>query len=273
MIYIFEGKNPFSPQKKIKLKATRYPADIVSSEKEHFLYVSDVLNNCVWKIKIEACGRHEVIKWLTINYTPRTLSVSSEGHLLVFNHYSLSLMIYGSDAALLRSVQFPGDIEYPRHTVETSIGTFIILHKWFQPEYTGDPRCRWVVSEVSRDGQMVFCRFVGSKDNAGRLLLNPRYLSLESADRVFVTDAEMGRVILLDSDLTLNSLCLAKQEEEEEEYTGDVIVYPYSMCNDEEEYTEDVIFYPYSLCYDKREKQLIVGGNFGLSGVHVYNLS
>src|SRR6218665_1792576 len=46
----------------------------------------------------------------------------------MLNYLSYSLMIYGSDAALIQSIPLPRDIACPRHAVETTIGNFIIIY-------------------------------------------------------------------------------------------------------------------------------------------------
>src|SRR6218665_4166369 len=113
--------------KNIEIEDMKYLYDIGSSEKENCLYVSDYVDKCVWKITIETVDQHKIIKWLTIDYEPRTLSVSRDGELLMINHSSHSLMIYGSDAELIRSIPLTKDIKHPQHAVETSIGNFIII--------------------------------------------------------------------------------------------------------------------------------------------------
>ena len=83
---------------------------------------------------------------------------------------------------------------------------------------------KWVISELTRDGQMVIRRFIPS--NETQKLNDPRYLSLDSDDRVFVADTGNDRVILLDSDLKWNRiLCPTKEEEEETK-----IRMPWRLC-------------------------------------------
>ena len=121
--------------------------------------------------------------------------------------------------------------------METPFGNFIILHLWKENE--DENVMEWVVSELTRDGQMVICRFIPS--NETQQLKNPMYLSLGSDDRVFVTDYTSGRVILLDSDLKWNRI----------------------LCPSKEKYTNTQ--QPLRLFYDEEEKQLIVGGYYGVT--------
>ena len=113
VIRVFEDRIPFRLQKTIEIKEIKYPRDIGSSEKGNCLYVSDYDEKCVWKITRETDDQHKIIKWLTTDYQPYTLSVSSDGQLLMVNHSSSILMIYGSDAELIRSIQLPRDIKRP----------------------------------------------------------------------------------------------------------------------------------------------------------------
>src|SRR6218665_2759341 len=136
VIRVYRDRTPFHRTKEIKIKEIKYPIDIGSNEKENCLYVSEVIEKCVWKMTRETDDQPKITKWLSTGYEPRTLSVSSDGQLLMINDLfnilmndsSHSLMIYGSDAKLIRSIPLPRDIILPRHAVETSIGNFIIIH-------------------------------------------------------------------------------------------------------------------------------------------------
>ena len=261
VIRVFEGRRPFRLQEEIDIKDIEDQKDLQSSEKDNCLYVSAQREKCVWKITRQTDYQHNVFRWLTIDYAPHTLSVSSSGHLLLVTAWSSVLNIYGSEAELLQSIQLPRDIEDSIHAVETSMGNFIILHQCMETgERETGPNGRikewtWAVSELTRDGQMVVSRFLPS--NETQKLENPRYLTLDSDDQVYVTDTGNDRVILLDSDLKWNrSLCSSMEEHEEEE---------------EEE--ETVIRRPLRSYYDEREKQLIVGGGyFYLGGFNIYTV-
>src|SRR6218665_770519 len=126
-ICVFEDRYPFRLQTDIKAEEFKYSYDIVSSEKDNCLYASDRDEKCVWKITRQTDDQHNIIKWLTTDYTPFTLSVSRDGELLMINRSSHSLMIYGSDAELIRLISLT--IKYPLHAIETSIGNFIILDR------------------------------------------------------------------------------------------------------------------------------------------------
>jgi len=104
---------------------------------------------------------------------------------------------------------------------------------------------RWGICELTRDGQMVICRF--NPSNETQELNEPQHISLGSDDRVFLADFGSGRVILLDCDLKWNRILCPTEEKEETR-----------------------IQHPFRLCYDEGKKQLIVGGE---GVVNVYTLS
>ena len=167
--------------------------------------------------------QHEIILWLTTDYAPSSLLVSSDGQLLIFNNSSPSLMIYDSDAELIRSIPLPDNIFYPVHAVETSNGSSIIMHTekevdeeeeiddetYTEPLERGDGLARVdgkgrvlkrVVSELRRDVLMIIRRFI-PPDRKHLVSFFDNYISLNAIDRVFVADWPNNKVILLDSDL------------------------------------------------------------------------
>jgi len=274
VIRVFEDRNPFCLQNEIEIKQIISLDDIGSNENENCLYVCDILKQCVWKVIRGIRGdQYEIIKWLITDYEPRTLSVSSGGQLLMINSSSHRLMIYGSDAELIRSVQLPIEIKNPQHAVETSIGNIIIIH-YEKKEVVGEADVRLtkedkdhlnrkegkrvssirqmikklIVSKLTRDGQIVIRRLIPSTES--HEVNDPAYLSIDSDDRVFVADYSNNRVILLDSDLQWNRI----------------------LCPTSEENEDTRILLPNSLCYDEEMKQLIVGGEFR-NQVNLYTLS
>ena len=99
----FNDRYPFRLQTEIKAEEINGQSDIGSSENENCLYLSDNDERCIWKIIRETDDKHKIIKWLIIDYKPWHLSVSRDDELLMINYSTHSLMIYGSDAELIRS--------------------------------------------------------------------------------------------------------------------------------------------------------------------------
>src|SRR6218665_1515857 len=102
VVRVYEDRNPFRFKKEIEINEIRFPWDIGSSHVENCLYIvglSDVIGDicCVWKITRATGDQCKIIKLLSTDYESKTLSVSSDGELLMMNELSHSLMIYGSD--------------------------------------------------------------------------------------------------------------------------------------------------------------------------------
>ena len=262
-IRVFEDRNSFGLQRQIEIKEIKYPRDIRSYEKENCLYVSDYGMNCVWKITRETNNQHKIVNWLTTDLEPSNLSVSIDGQLLIVSKSPSILKIYQPDGKCIRSIRLPKDIVEPRHAAETSIGNFIIIHEFMEKEEKEEDEDKgsWssgrkkvtkcVVSELTRDGQMVIRRFLPS--NESQKLNDPFYLTLDSDDRVFLADRENQRAVLLDSDLKWNRI----------------------LCPAKEDVEETMIRWPQRLYYDEERKQLIVGGrDFYLrEAINIYTLS
>lgn len=252
VIYVYEDRYPFGIQRKMKIKEIKYPVDIGSDENKNCLYVSDFQEKCVWKVtgEIEPGAEHMITKWVSTNYEPHSLSVSNDGRLLVVDMYWSILHIYKSDAQHIRSIDLPRDIENTRHAVETSDGNFIIIHQWVENVGEGESgssgregKPNWTISEVTSDGKMIRSF---NPSNKTQELLDPKHLSLDDDDRVFVADNDNHGVVLFDSLLKWNrSIC------------------PTNEVN------EEIVQWPQRLCYDEGKKQLIVGGK----GATVYTLN
>ena len=240
VIRVFDDRNSLSHEGNIDLRYIQFAFDIGSSKKDNCLYVSDFDEKCVWKITREAENKYKITIWLTIDYKPMTLSVNSDGQLMLIKVPSSILMIYGSEAELLHSIQLNSGIEVPRHALETSAGNFIILHQCVKRdeelEIGSSGRKWWVISEVTRDGQMVIRRFVPSVQTQS--FNNPSYLTLDSNDRVFVADFGNSRVIVLEATLKWSRiLCSVKEKDNDEKNR--------IRC----------------LCFDEENKRLYVGGD------------
>src|SRR6218665_2045075 len=93
VIRVFQDRNLFRLLREIEVNEIKSPRDIGSSEKEKCLYISDRAEKCVWKSTRENANQHKIIKWLTTDYEPGTLSVSNDGQLLMVNYLVHSLMI------------------------------------------------------------------------------------------------------------------------------------------------------------------------------------
>ena len=257
VIRIIEDRNPYRlHKKKIEIEQINDPWDIISSEKENCLYVSAFKGSCIWKIRHarEANEEHTIIKWLsTDNYRPTNLSMANDGRLLVVGYASSIVRIYGSNAELIQTIHLPRDIEKTIHAVETPSGNCIILYCWLEKRETENTTriglsdkktvMNWGIYKLTGARQIISRRFIPSDET--QKLDNPRYISLDSDDRLFVADRH--RVLLLDIDLKWNKR--------------------FSPPKDEGRNIER----PERMFYDEANTQLIVGRY--LEGANVYALS
>lgn len=247
-VRVFEDHTRFRLQRIIEITQIERPTDIGSNANERCLYVADQRKQCVWKI-IEWTDPTQVTMWLPDLGASHSLSICKSGQLVIVKPREpwSRLEIYGPDAQLVRSVQLK--IERPCHTVETSMGNFIVVH-----ETRDGTNNRWVpaVSEVSADGSMVLRQFV-PKD-AKQDLTEPVHVSLDADDRVILVDkGRSGKVVLFDSDLRWNQ-----------------ILYP---ATDDSTRSNRIIA-PWRLFYDVEKHQLTIASerNAKEGGVHVYTL-
>src|SRR6218665_327395 len=74
LIRVYEDRYPFRLKKDMEIEEIKFPFYIVSSEKENCLYVNDYRWKCVWKITRQTDDQHKIIKWLTTDYEPWSLS-------------------------------------------------------------------------------------------------------------------------------------------------------------------------------------------------------
>lgn len=226
---VFRGQSPFDLLETVDIAVIRKPEDIGASQRDVCLYISDSGGKCIWKKT-----RDQPMMWLSNVDWPFTLSVSGEGQVLIARKGQPSVMeLYGHDSVLVQCISMPTDIIDPLHCVQTTTGNLIVSHWWRDSVTEG-------VCELTCDGQIVR-RFIGN--GKSQELTFPRYLTLDSDDRIFVTDFDDNRVVMLDSDLSWIRVLLTK----------DV----------------DAIEYPERLFFDKKKKQLMIGH---VDGVDVYTL-
>lgn len=236
-IDIIEDQPPFQLVKKVECKDIRNCRDIVSTDKLNCLFVSDTWNRCILKVSVDD---YRVTRWLSKVGESFTLSVSSDGHLLVLRdgQPSSKLEIYGLDAKLIRSVILSTDIVCPVHVTQIQSEQFFVIHR-LRDANSGS----WVVSQISSDG-MITNQFNAKKESG--LTLCSCDMSVDSDNqRLFVADSESQNVVELD----LNSL----------RYIGILLA-------KEQKATSN----PHRLYYDVCKKMLIIGHSNSLEIYEVH---
>lgn len=193
-IQVYKDRDPFPPDGEIHIEEIQNPEDIASSAKTKCLYVSDMHDKCIWEITLDD---HQVTKWLSNIDWPFTLSVSSDGYLLLLRDMHAQqrnvglLEIYGTEARLIRSLPLPPAIQRPLHAIQKPNGQFAIVHRLMDRQ-SG----QWVISHLTSAGQLIG-HFIPKAES---LLDWPFHMALDSEDdRLFVADYWNHRVILCDS--------------------------------------------------------------------------
>jgi len=136
----------------IDVKGMKDPHDMVVCRHDRQLYVSDWHHSsdcsCIWRVSVDD---HSYVKWLSIDSTTNefivfTLSVTSR-RLLVTSRWCpphrLCQYITTDRPQLLRYVELPQYVQWVRHGVETTRGTFVVGYRG-----TSQDEWNWAVSEL-----------------------------------------------------------------------------------------------------------------------------
>jgi len=206
----------------ISVKDFSYPHDIAACEHTSSVYVCQwLMPDCVWRVSSDGEDVKLWLQWsLPDTFSPWTLSVTSS-RLLVTSRDTKQLRQFDAVGDELRRVDLPDDMD-PEHAVESLTGTFIVSHRDTQLE-----QCH--VSEVDTGGQ-VLRQFSGSRLIPLGYTL---HVAVDSQGNIFVADFDTGRILLLDSQLTLRRVIIDEHQ-----------------LNDKE---------PLCLCYIEHSGQLLVG--------------
>lgn len=189
------GENSFSAAGEIGLNETKLPVDMAADGRDRLLYIADSNSVCVWRVTVD---ENRVDRWLSNTGSPFTISVCTDGCLLMARWGSPSTLetFFVADARPRDVVRLPMDVAHPLHSVETSTGSFVVVHTW-RP--SGDKS----VCEVNRSGEILH-RFplpVDSVRTEVVRLMDPRHVTRDSSDRVFVADYRGHGVLVFSRDL------------------------------------------------------------------------
>jgi hypothetical protein len=293
-IQVFEEKAPFRWMKDIRIPGMD-PRCIVACPGSQRLYVVDWRNFCVLRVtrlgvaSTFAPRSHEEDQGqqdenVVTSARPKSLSLNA-GRLLVVGDRDLRVFQTPSPppppppqqqgvapepedhGVLVRKVTLPEEFE-PQHAVETSRGTFIVSHTWRPLVANSDNNNNNDNDSAGRgDGVTEFDAYGkllrsfgggghGRHDAGGvERLTWPYHIALDQDGRIFVADFGNRRVLMLNSDLSLEKIIVGGEEWNglEDNENG-------SMKLDR----------PWRLCYVKKAGQLMVSE--WLSGVKVFNL-
>jgi hypothetical protein len=231
-IYVYTTQPSYTELAKVHVNGLQTSVDIAACSINSCLYVADSGSECVWKVKIDEV---KVDKWLKGVRTAQSISVTSEGHIvvLILSVPQSRVDIYDTDAVKLSSLQLPCTI--PRRVLQTVNKSFIVC------DGSGPSDTEQRVCEVNNEGVVVKSYGESRGSHLGQLYM-PWYIVLDSEERVFVADLDKGRVLLLDKQFNIRRVLLTWSRD----------------CR------------PYRLFYDRETTQLIVGLDSGQ--VEIYSL-
>src|SRR6218665_1752538 len=288
---VFEDRIPFRLKMKMKMNQFNHADDMLACEKENCLYVLHCNGQCVWKMAIETEKQHEAIKWMTFDYDPVGMSVSSDGELLIIDRSSSILTIYGSDANLLRSIQLPTYIKNLCYAVKTSIGNFVIIsyeeeeeeeeedeeeeEEKEEEEEDKEEEEEEEEKEEEDDADEEKERETGSRqrkhEKKRNFFVREFTSDGQTAIRRFVPSNEKQQLndpyfLSIDSD---DQVFVADTGNDRVILLDSDLKWKCILCPTKDE-EERKIRFPCCLCYDEEKKQLIVGC-IGDAGINVYN--
>ena len=208
--------------------------DIASCAVNHLLYVSDNGNQCVWRIDFNL-DRSQTISRFAIVEGPCTLSVGSDGRLLVVSRHHNRVDIFHHKGYRLNCVHATPEMSYILHAIESGRGTILVSHGYV--DFVQHKVC-----EFSADGKSIIRSYGGMCGYGQFELYQPEYMATNLSDQcVFVADSGNERIQLLDKELVLKSTIPTKG------------------------------FRAWRLFYDSKDKLLIVGASmYGLKIISVY---
>ena len=205
-IRVYEDGNTLDLLWLILVDEIESPFDIIEDENSNCLYVSEKMQDCIWKISLDD---QIAVKWLCHAGQLIRQPTVKDGRLfvMIWGNPCDRLDIYGTDAVLIDSLPFSSDIKFPTSVIQISSDQFIVSH------YLSDgDKELCAISHLTRDSRVI--RQFNPK-NESKNLLWPCLLSLDSDNRrLFVIDSENFNVVLIDSDsLSWIKIILTKESD------------------------------------------------------------
>lgn len=199
IVFVFGTDDPFPKLDEINIPEVSWPWDICACAKTARLYVTDFLNACVWCFKPED---GKVVRWLNGLAQPYTLSVMSDGRVLITRQgHPSTLDAVDSDASLLWTLDLPEEVEIPNHAIESSKGTYIV-------SYGGADTTTQGILELDEHGK-VLCSY----PEDGSKLDRPYHVTQDESGRILVADYYNNRVIRLEQELGLDRVLVSQEKD------------------------------------------------------------
>jgi len=185
-----------------KYGQTLWPRDMAACSVNNCLYITDINNYAIWRVKENKEEEHLVWLMLHANIYLLHLSVTSQGHVLLLGTNPPTLYAHYCDGSVERTLELPSDMREPHHALENATGNYIISH--------GDQASdlHWIC-EVTKNGHVI--RSFGGQCGGGQGQVNcPVHIALDELGRVYVADYNNDRVVVLDPSLNLSKVVLSR---------------------------------------------------------------
>jgi len=178
--------------------------DIASCIKQSCLYINDCLKKCVWRVTVEDTTQ-TWDEWINTagQWYVKTLSITSDGKLLMIGGKPARLDVYGLDSSLERTIPLSGEIDEPRHAMQVESGNYIISYGWYASPRRG-------VCEVTETGHVIHS-YVFHRE-VSDLPVRPIHIAVDNLNRVYVVDWVNEQVLFLDSKLSSSTVLLSKRQ-------------------------------------------------------------
>jgi len=179
----------FAPIRRLRLDGLRKPADVISSQYNGSLYVSDT-TGYVYSLQPEG---QILIRW-QVDGEPNGLFVyASNGHVLVTCYDSRMLKEFTPEGVLQRTVRLQQDMANPSHTLALDADRFVVCHGW----ESGKLHRVCYIDSVGRTTRT----YGGSNGSGSGRMDSPVRLAADPFGYVFVLDRNNDRIQLLSPNL------------------------------------------------------------------------
>lgn len=183
-------KDSYCLQRCFTVDGLRNSTDIVVCAHYRCCYISDWTGECIHRLALADAG---VTQW-PVNDKPKCLSVTDRHSVLVTcSEVHRKVKEFTTDGQLIRQLQLPPDVTWPRYTIQLSSGEFIVCHGSCYDQLHR-------VCLISPDGQVVKS-YGGPKGSGSQQMNIPSHLAVDRHGFVFVADRNR-RVMLLSPSLT-----------------------------------------------------------------------
>lgn len=199
----------FKRRRTLKLKGNFGDITSCPQEKRLFLMNWTAMERPNEIIRVNARGK-DYSTWL-IKDNGGCLSITSDSNVLLTDYWKNILIEYSQFGEEIKKISLNSDVICPRHAIKLNTGHFVVCHG-----DTDDQMHR--VCMINASGNIINS-FGVSRGSTTSLLDFPTYLSVNEIGMIFVSEANNGRVTILNSDFQhVNEIRPAKGQAGELKY-------------------------------------------------------